>query len=113
MTRLALSLLTAIALTSSFSNSSSAYDWTTLSGDQDVYASTTRLPLVAIGDCAGDAGCYDACDDCGCGCIGNWFDNTYVWAGGDAYKSIGDRLTNINGGTGSLTSSFGTVVGFN
>jgi hypothetical protein len=36
-----------------------------------------------------------------------------IFAGVDNYKSIGDRLTNINGGTGSLTSSFGGVVGFN
>lgn len=38
---------------------------------------------------------------------------TYVWAGAETYKSIGDRLTNINGGTGSLTGSFGAVGGFN
>lgn len=38
---------------------------------------------------------------------------TYVWAGIDTYKSIGDRLTNINGGTGSLTGSFGGVAGIN
>ncbi len=38
---------------------------------------------------------------------------TYVWVGADTYKSIGDRLTNINGGTGSLTGSFGGVAGFN
>lgn len=39
--------------------------------------------------------------------------STYVWTGGDVYKSIGDRLTNINGGTGGLTNSFGVVTGFN
>ena len=39
--------------------------------------------------------------------------NTYVWVGADSFKSIGDRLTNINGGTGSLTGSFGAVGGFN
>lgn len=38
---------------------------------------------------------------------------TYVFSGVDTYKSIGDRLTNINGGTGSLTGSLGAVVGFN
>lgn len=43
----------------------------------------------------------------------NPLDNTYVWIGGDVYKSIGDRLTNINGGTGGLTNSFGVVGGFN
>ena len=36
---------------------------------------------------------------------------TYVWVGADTYKSIGERLTNINGGTGSLTGSFGGVTG--
>lgn len=38
---------------------------------------------------------------------------TYVWVGADTYKSLGDRLTNINGGTGSLTGSFGGVAGVN
>lgn len=38
---------------------------------------------------------------------------TYVFAAAETYKSIGDRLTNINGGTGSLTGSFGAVGGFN
>jgi hypothetical protein len=122
MKRLALSLVAAIALAGGFTSSSSAFDWTTRGSDQDVYTATTRLPLVAIGGCEGEAGCLEACDgaagcmdDCddGCGCIGNWLDNTYVWGGGDVYKSLGDRITNINGGTGALTSSFGTVVGFN
>lgn len=53
--------------------------------------------------------CNDSCSPC----IGSWLDNTVVFAGADVYKSIGDRLTNINGGTGSLTSSFGGVTGFN
>jgi len=35
------------------------------------------------------------------------------FAGFDTFKSIGDRLTNINGGTGSLTGSFGAVTGVN
>lgn len=47
----------------------------------------------------------------------NWhrglLNNTYVWLGGETYKSIGERLTNINGGTGSLTGSFGAVGGIN
>ena len=58
----------------------------------------------------------DSCDPCGDRgglCLGNWLDNTVVFAGADAYKSIGDRITNINGGTGALTSSFGGVTGFN
>jgi hypothetical protein len=46
-------------------------------------------------------------------CLGNWFDNTVVFTGADVYKSIGDRITNINGGTGALTSSYGAVTGFN
>ena len=39
--------------------------------------------------------------------------STYVWIGGDVYKSLGDRITNINGGTGGLANSFGVVGGFN
>lgn len=38
---------------------------------------------------------------------------TTVFAGFDNFKSLGDRITNINGGTGALTGSFGAVVGFN
>lgn len=38
---------------------------------------------------------------------------THVWVGMDTYKSIGERITNINGGTGALTGSFGAVAGFN
>jgi hypothetical protein len=45
--------------------------------------------------------------------LGNFLDNTVLFTGADVYKSIGDRLTNINGGTGSLTSSYGAVSGFN
>ena len=45
--------------------------------------------------------------------LGNLLNNTVVFSGADNYKSVGDRLTNINGGTGSLTSSFGLVSGFN
>lgn len=39
--------------------------------------------------------------------------NTYIFVSGDIYKSIGERLTNINGGTGALTDSFGVTGGFN
>lgn len=38
---------------------------------------------------------------------------SYVFAAAETYKSIGERITNINGGTGALTSSFGAVAGFN
>jgi hypothetical protein len=44
---------------------------------------------------------------------GGFLANTYVWLGADSYKSIGERITNINGGTGALTGSFGGVGGFN
>lgn len=37
----------------------------------------------------------------------------YVWLGADTFKSVGDRITNINGGTGALTGSFGAVGGVN
>ena len=38
---------------------------------------------------------------------------TYVFGGVDTYKSIGDRVTNIAGGPGALSGSFGGVAGFN
>ena len=38
---------------------------------------------------------------------------THVWLGAETHKALGERLTNINGGTGSLTGSFGGVAGFN
>jgi hypothetical protein len=45
--------------------------------------------------------------------LGNWLDNTVVFTGADIYKSIGDRVTNIAGGPGALSSSYGAVTGFN
>jgi hypothetical protein len=45
--------------------------------------------------------------------LGNFLDNTVVFTGADIYKSIGERITNINGGTGALTDSYGVVTGFN
>ena len=45
--------------------------------------------------------------------VPGFLSGTYVWAGVDSYKSVGDRITNINGGTGALTGSFGGVAGFN
>jgi len=47
------------------------------------------------------------------GPVAGLLSGTYVWASADAYKSLGERITNINGGTGALTGSFGGVVGFN
>jgi hypothetical protein len=38
---------------------------------------------------------------------------TYVFASLDTYKSVGERITNINGGQGALTGSFGATGGFN
>jgi hypothetical protein len=38
---------------------------------------------------------------------------TYVFGAIDTYKSIGERITNINGGTGALTGSMGGVAGIN
>lgn len=43
----------------------------------------------------------------------SFFDGTYVFGGFETHKSLGERLTNINGGTGSLTGSYGAVIGFN
>lgn len=67
----------------------------------------------------GESGVVELCghSDACCGasgpCVGNFLDNTSIFVGVDSFKSIGDRLTNINGGTGSLTGSFGGVAGFN
>lgn len=47
------------------------------------------------------------------GPVAGFLSGTYVWASADAYKSLGERITNINGGTGALTGSFGGVAGFN
>jgi hypothetical protein len=55
----------------------------------------------------------ETCCDSGCAGMGSFLDNTVIFSHAENYKSIGDRLTNINGGTGSLTSSFGGVTGFN
>ena len=63
----------------------------------------------SAGNCDGSADC---CDD-DCDCIGNWRDNTYVWFGGEAYKSIGDTGLNFNPPPFALGSSFGVVSGFN
>ncbi|MEO8497027.1 MAG: DUF6666 family protein [Planctomycetota bacterium] len=51
-------------------------------------------------------------DGKGCGdeCVGNWRDNTEVWAGADAYKSLGDSLLPLPIGA---SNSFGAVAGFN
>jgi len=85
--RLAFSLcVAALAFTGGFSNRSSANDWTTLVSDEE----PLDMPLLS-----------DA------------LENTQIFGGFDTYKSVGDRLTNINGGTGSLSSSYGNTVGFN
>lgn len=63
-------------------------------------------------DCCDPCDCSDACHCCAPG-LGNWLDNTVIFAGADVYKSIGDRVTNIAGGPGALSSSFGGVTGFN
>lgn len=47
------------------------------------------------------------------GPFNGFLDGTYVWVAADSYKSLGERITNINGGTGALTGSLGAVGGFN
>lgn len=85
------------------------------------FAETSGLGLTEVGvasvgggDYAGDYGGEKVINGClnNC-CTGNWLDNTTVWLGADTYKSLGERITNINGGTGALTGSFGGVAGFN
>jgi hypothetical protein len=71
MKRLALSLAAAVAILGGTASSTLAYDWTAMDAAQNnVYTSTTQLPLVAIGDCNGDIAC-GACDDC-CDCCLSW-----------------------------------------
>jgi hypothetical protein len=56
----------------------------------------------------------DACDSCisdNC-CVGNWRDNTQVWFGADAYKSLGDSVIPPGAGAGFMDSA-GVVGGFN
>lgn len=74
--------------------------------DVDVFTSPEAVNQAIADDLASDP--VDCCE-----CCGGWLDNTYVWLGGDVYKSLGERITNINGGTGALTNSFGGVAGFN
>lgn len=52
----------------------------------------------------------DWCNTCS-ECIGDWRDNTVVWAGADAYKSIGDSTGPVPGG--GFMNSAGVVGGFN
>lgn len=63
----------------------------------------------SVGSCTACESCMS--DSC-CECIGNWRDNTQVWFGADAYKSLGDTIVP----PGPLTSwmdSAGVVGGFN
>src|SRR5437867_4106589 len=96
MKRLALSTAAALALTMGLTSATSAYDWMNLGvANNDVYAATTRLPLVQINDCTGacdcNNGCNLNCDDC-CDCIGNWYDNTLLFVASDAWTNFGDAV---------------------
>jgi len=70
-------------------------------------------PLELCSCCSDPCDCSEACSHCCAPSMGSLLDNTVIFAGADTYKSIGERLTNINGGTGSLTGSFGGLTGFN
>lgn len=51
---------------------------------------------------------------CGDECVGNWRDNTQVWVGADAYKSIGDQgMPGFFPLPFAIGNSFGAVTGFN
>lgn len=83
-------------------------DIATISGGDVVYdISVPYEPIMEESDF------NPVCDRCGDPCQGSFVDNTLIFAGADVYKSLGDRITNINGGVGGLTNSFGGVVGFN
>jgi len=60
-----------------------------------------------------DDSIYQPVCDCCDPCLGNWHENTVIFGGFDTLKSLGDRITNINGGTGALTGSVGALAGFN
>lgn len=110
MTRLALSLLAAIAISGGFLNCSSANDSTTFDNDQDT---DNVVSLVAFDESQGESDWVGDYSERGSDYFGSMLENTSVFAGGDVYKSVGERITNINGGVGALTASFGTVFGFN
>lgn len=80
MIRLTLSSAAALALTLGLGSVASATDWLMAnSGRDEVYTSTTQLPIVAIdgcnGGCNGNCGACDGCGDCGdCdGCSEGYF----------------------------------------
>jgi len=61
-------------------------------------------PAQTIGNC-------NWCDTCST-YLGDWRDNTVVWAGADAYKSLGDFTPPPRSGAGFMDSA-GIVGGFN
>jgi hypothetical protein len=64
----------------------------------------------AVGTETAATGCTSCCDDC-CD-VGNWRDNTVAWAGGDAFKSVGDYTVPPRADAGYMNSA-GVVNGLN
>ena len=75
------------------------------------YADESGGQSVTAGAATQSAGSCGSCQNT-CECIGNWRDNTQVWFGADAYKSIGDAAQPLRSATGFMNSA-GVVSGFN
>lgn len=72
-------------------------------------ASNCDKPCQPAGNCRSSG-----LGNCGGKGVGNWLDNTQLFFGADAYKSLGDSgLTGFNPTPFSLGNSFGAVSGFN
>lgn len=82
---------------------------------QKLFGTTTAAAKPAVAETQAKAvdGQIDAPSEASEGPVAALLSGTYVWVGADTYKSLGDRITNINGGTGALTGSFGGEIGFN
>lgn len=84
-------------------------EWMKYDGKEQAERSETPVSLAshgAVADCELPSSC---CEE---DCIGNWFANTQVWLGGEAYKGFGDTTDPPGVGTGFM-DSFGLVTGFN
>ena len=72
---------------------------------EDSTWTANSVPILLVND-THYASC-DACCESDCCCCSNWWDNTEVFLGGDAYAALGDSPA------GGFGNSFGLVTGFN
>ncbi len=77
--------------------------------------SDAQFALSSFDECVSNGGeDSDLKGDCCGNCVGNWRDNTEVWIGADAYKSLGDSgLSGFSPLPFAIGNSFGAVAGFN